>query len=252
LGLEVGRREDVAIQVSDAVSFDGVGSNGFSSGVFSNVESGAVGNGGSINLTAGSLSVTDGAQVSASTFGLGNAGNLNVRALESELIGTSPDGQFTSGLRSAVEVGAVGNGGNLTVQTGQLTVRDGAQVSAGTFGEGPSGNLEVRASDLVELIGTSAVSQFPSGLYTQVFPGATGDGGNLTVETGRLSVQDGAQVSAGTFGEGSSGTLEVSYADLPDGAELSFAAGNETVLAALHAWFDAQVNDHGDQATEGG
>lgn len=47
------------------------------------------------------------------------------------------------------------------------------------------------------------------------------------------------------------GRLTVSYTDVPDGAELTFGAANETVLAALHAWFDAQVNDHGDHATEG-
>jgi hypothetical protein len=47
------------------------------------------------------------------------------------------------------------------------------------------------------------------------------------------------------------GRLSVIYANLPDGAELTFRAYDETVLAALHAWFDAQVNDHGDHATEG-
>lgn len=49
----------------------------------------------------------------------------------------------------------------------------------------------------------------------------------------------------------SAGRLTVSYTDMPDGGELTFGAGDETVLAALHAWFDAQVNDHGDHATEG-
>ena len=46
------------------------------------------------------------------------------------------------------------------------------------------------------------------------------------------------------------GRLRVSYANLPDGAELTFVADDNTVLAALHAWFDAQVNDHGEHATE--
>ena len=46
------------------------------------------------------------------------------------------------------------------------------------------------------------------------------------------------------------GRLRVSYADLPDGAELTFAADDNTALVALHAWFNAQVNDHGEHATE--
>lgn len=47
------------------------------------------------------------------------------------------------------------------------------------------------------------------------------------------------------------GRLRVSYRDLPDGAELTFGAANETVLTTLHAWLDAQVNDHREHATEG-
>lgn len=47
------------------------------------------------------------------------------------------------------------------------------------------------------------------------------------------------------------GRLTVSYTDMPGGAELTFGAASETVLAALHAWFDAQVDDHGEHATEG-
>ncbi len=46
------------------------------------------------------------------------------------------------------------------------------------------------------------------------------------------------------------GGLRVDYGDLPDGAALTLSAGDDTVLAALHAWFGAQVNDHGEHATE--
>ena len=152
-----GNAGNVNITARDTVSFDGVSSNGFSSGAFSSVAPGGVGYGGSINLTAGSLSVTDGAQVSASTFGQGNAGDLNVLTVESvELIGTSPDGQFSSGLRSAVEAGAVGDGGDLTFETGRLLVRDGAQVSAATFGQGNAGSVNIKASDTVSFDGVSS------------------------------------------------------------------------------------------------
>lgn len=47
------------------------------------------------------------------------------------------------------------------------------------------------------------------------------------------------------------GSLKVSYSDLPDGAALTFVVEDKMVLTALHAWFDAQVSDHGDHATEG-
>ena len=53
------------LAATDTLAFDGVGSNGSSSGAFSNVGTEGIGRGGSINLTANSLSLTNGAQVSA-------------------------------------------------------------------------------------------------------------------------------------------------------------------------------------------
>jgi large exoprotein involved in heme utilization and adhesion len=137
-----------------------------------------------------------------------------VRASESvELIGTSADGQFPSGLFTSVQEGATGTGGNLTVETGRLIAQDGAVASTVTYGQGAGGTLAVRASESVELIGTSADSDKGSGLFTAVQEGATGAGGNLTLETRRLILRDGAVVSAATLGAGAAGTLEVNASD---------------------------------------
>lgn len=40
------------------------------------------------------------------------------------------------------------------------------------------------------------------------------------------------------------GKLQVRYEDLPAGARLSFASRDESVIAAVHAWFAAQRSDH--------
>lgn len=48
---------------------------------------------------------------------------------------------------------------------------------------------------------------------------------------------------------GKKGLLEVSYRDLPDGAELSYTSSDRAVVIALHLWFQAQVIDHGEHAT---
>jgi hypothetical protein len=48
----------VIITASDRVAFDGVGSNGISSGAYSRVEETGIGDAGDINITTGSLAVT--------------------------------------------------------------------------------------------------------------------------------------------------------------------------------------------------
>ncbi len=180
------------------------------SGLFATVEPGAKGVGGELSIDTGRLIVRDGAVVSASTLGEGPSGNLRVNATESvELVGRSSNGQFPSGLATAVYPGAKGAGGELSIDTERLIVRDGARVTTSTFGEGPSGNLRVNATESVELVGRSSNGQFPSGLAAIVEPGAQGVGGELSINTGRLIVRDGAEVTISTFGEGSSSNLKV-------------------------------------------
>ena len=165
---------------------------------------------GSVTIAARQLSLRDGTQVSTTTFGTGNAGELIVRTSESiELRGRTADGQFASGLFSRVNSGAEGTGGDLTIETKKLIVRDGALVSTSTDGTGRAGNLTIRASESVELSGTGA-SGSRSGVFAEVNPNAIGNGGNLRIETGKLTVENGAQVSTTTSGiRGDAGDIAI-------------------------------------------
>jgi filamentous hemagglutinin family protein len=206
-----GNAGNINIDVRDQVLLAGVGSDQFRTGVFSDVESTAVANGGNITFRSGRLQIRDGAQVSTATYGRGDAGNLSVETFGNvELIGTSPDGRFASGFFTSVFPGGLGNGGDLRfISNGRLLIRDGAQVSTATFGQGNAGNLNFLARDAVELTGTSANGQFASGVTSAVRSGAVGLGGDLNFTTFRLLIRDGAQVSTATFGRGNAGNLRV-------------------------------------------
>jgi hypothetical protein len=45
--------------------------------------------------------------------------------------------------------------------------------------------------------------------------------------------------------------VDVSYSELPAGAELTYSSTEPQLVAAIHAWFDRQVADHGDDAEAG-
>lgn len=45
--------------------------------------------------------------------------------------------------------------------------------------------------------------------------------------------------------------IEVSYRDLPDGAAIVYRTDDRTLAAAVADWFDAQLRDHGADATTG-
>lgn len=106
-----------------------------------------------------------------------------------------------------------GKGGNLTINTRQLIIRDGVQVQTATFDRGAGGTLTVNASESIELIGTS-VDNASSGLFVSGnlnydgFP-LIGDAGNLIVNTGRLVIRNGAALSAINQGLGRAGNIEI-------------------------------------------
>ncbi|BAY21977.1 filamentous hemagglutinin family outer membrane protein [Calothrix sp. NIES-2100] len=181
-----------------------------SSGLFANVESKATGNGGKLLIETENLRMVDGAQIAALTFGSGNAGSVNVQANQIELSGTSSGG-FPSGLLANVESGATGKGGTLNIDTQSLRLINGAQIGTGTFSAGNAGDLKIQAND-IELIGSSPSGQ--SLLFTLVTAKATGQGGNLTLDTDTLRLIDGGQIATTTFGSGKAGNLIVKASDI--------------------------------------
>jgi large exoprotein involved in heme utilization and adhesion len=192
----------------------GTSSGGSDSSINARSNSTATGTAGNLTIKTGELIARDGGQVSASTFGAGQGGNLKIDATSSvELIGINTvDSQFSSGLfaqQSTSGEAGKGNARNLTINTPLLRVIDGATVSAGTRGAGRGGELNIDTGNgRIEVIGTSSGGS-GSSISAQSESTATGAAGNLTIKTGELIARDGGQVSASTFGAGQGGQLKI-------------------------------------------
>ena len=124
----------------------------------------------------------------------GKAGNLRIRALESVEL----SGVFSEIL---AEVGneATGDAGNITIETEQLIVRDGAYISTTTSGAGDAGNITIETEQLI----------VRDGAYISTTTSRAGDAGNITIEAKQLNVRDGTTIEAATFGTGNAGSLIV-------------------------------------------
>ncbi len=129
-----GNAGNVTVQAKDAVSL----ANAY---ILSTVEAGGVGKGGNIDINAVTLSLIDGAQLQTLTSsgasdtqppGRGDAGNVNVKVTSAVDIAGKKD-NFSSGIFSRVEGGTVGNGGNITIDSGSFSLRDGDQISSVNF-----------------------------------------------------------------------------------------------------------------------
>jgi filamentous hemagglutinin family protein len=200
-----GRGGDLTV-MAKSVELMGTDVNGFGNTLATQTEAASTGNAGNLKIFADRLHIADGGQVSASTFGAGRGGDLTVQAQLVEVVGTDVSG-FFSGL-GAQSGFSSGNAGNVEISTGILRIANGAQVSASTSGAGKGGDLTVQAQS-VEVIGYDSVDGFSSVLSVQANRRATGNAGNLTIDTGRLRLTDGSEVSTSTFGAGKGGDLTV-------------------------------------------
>ena len=235
----LGDAGDVTINAGNLVSFDGVGSPSgrLASGVYSNVQSEAGGNGGEINITTGRLSVTNGAGLFANTFGQGNAGKVRISARDT----VSFDDGFAF---SNVGLRAVGRGGDVEITTGSLSVTNGAQLIANTEGRGDAGNVRIIARQIISFDGRK--DRFSSAAFSRVNPGAIGRGGDVEIITGFLSVTNSAGLTAETFGQGDAGNVSitaretVSFDGVKDG--FSSAAFSRVNPGAMGSGGDILVN----------
>lgn len=246
--LGVGDAGNLSIRSRDFVEVSGEipgGSDGFPGGLFAVVNFGATGQGGNLNIATSQLSVSDGSKVQAISFGNGDAGNVVIEAEQVAVFETAEPNFYFTGIFTGTGIDPrnvelpKGNGGSLTINAGEVSVR-GGKIAADTGGQGNAGSLFIQARDLVEVIDTSLETRRSSSITTNVGLRATGRGGDLTIQTPILTVL-GSPISASTSGRGNAGSLTVRA----DSVELS---GENPIIRnglRIPSGLLAQVNSSG-------
>ncbi len=228
-----GSSGNVTINARDTVVLDGENSLGTPTSLVSSLFLSS-GKGGDLTINTGSLFVTNGATLFTATYGLGNAGDININARNSVVFdGTgainNPSGRNVSTANSSVVQGAEGKGGSINITTGSLSVTNGANLNSSTLGNGNAGDILINARDRVSFDSSNGVQ---SGAISLVFFGAQGKGGDITVNANSFALNNGAGFISSSFGEGDSGNITVnarSTINLSDGSVLlttTFGPGN--------------------------
>jgi filamentous hemagglutinin family protein len=220
-------------------------------GLFASNNWPGTGPGGEVNVNTNTLSIVDGAQISAGTGGLGPGGNVTVEALESVYIDgdvyplftgifantfwladagtitvTTPELDIVEG--GFIQAGsfannhlAFGNANDIEINVDNLRI-DGGTISASTWTAGNAGTITVNASGTVTLQNsTGFVFSFggaPVGgleATTGSFftsSEATGNGGDIVVNAGELILLDGGAITAQTISAGNAGNIAINAA----------------------------------------
>ena len=141
---------------------------------------------GGIEITAPVISLTEGAQLSTSTSGMGLAGNIDLNT----------DNLVVSEATITAKTSGTGNAGNINIQPNSSPVLnislDDSEIIAATSRNlddtqsGKGGNIKLNAPESITITGTGTLNAETSG---------TGSAGSITVETNNLTVDDGTKLT---------------------------------------------------------
>jgi filamentous hemagglutinin family protein len=190
-----GESGSISIVATDSISFDGN-----NSGIFTNVEPGAIADGSNIILQANSISFTNGSALTAGNAGMGNTGNILIQANDRFL--AANDVLIQSNVGQSDNTSAVGNVGNINIEAKNVTLTGNAQLQAGFFSnsQGKSGSVVVKATD-------SIAFEDRSGIFTDVAVNAIADGGDIRLEADSISLTDTSGLTTSIAGIGNAGDI---------------------------------------------
>ena len=202
----------------------------------------AYGKAGDIKISAASISLTNGAQLSASTHSTGVGGNITLDATDtvelsgettntpiglsfsqesSNITGFPPDkyfggyipngtidnirfsgSVFPSGVFCQTTVDSTGSAGNLKIETGKLIINNGAAIATTTFGKNSN------AGD-ISIRASDSIKIDSGSILSGVAPNAIGNSGKVEMSTSSLELINSGIVQTQTLGEGVAGNIVV-------------------------------------------
>ncbi|MBL1178102.1 filamentous hemagglutinin N-terminal domain-containing protein [Pantanalinema sp. GBBB05] len=192
-----GARTAMFSVINEGATASGAGSNEFAGGVFDVL----LGNSnqpitGSVFIATGSLSLSNGAFLSTSTFGTGNAGAVIVDAKGAVSLTNG------SAFLSRVGSSGVGSAGGIVLAAKSLLVQD-SELNTSTLGQGDAGLVLALAKEQIELSGDAGIFS-AAGLNTAQTAGA------ILLSSPKLVVRDGARISVSNIGSGPAGDVIIS------------------------------------------
>lgn len=214
---ESGQGGHIVLNAEENIDISGTTSQGVGSqiGVNSRGEEANAGNGGSIQLNAQSIFISDGAQIGSITTSAGDGGQL---AIKSQTLTMTGDAQRIDGkiipTRLNANATSSGQGGSITIETNELNLQDGAQIAASSLGTGNGGSVSIQTENLtVSGMGQTGIGSSIAANAAGTIDNA-GSGGNINITADNITVQDGGQFTSSVLGTGQGGNISIEVAKL--------------------------------------
>ncbi len=160
----------------------------------------ASGDGGNINIKTPKIDLDNQSVISVSSDGLvsSNAGEINIDTRKIEINNKSQISGSTSG----------GIGGNININATELIIENKSKIITTTSGKSQAGNIKLIISEEVKISG------FETGIFADTTPESTGKGGNITLQTPELLIENDGIIAVDSLGEGEGGNITITNQNL--------------------------------------
>ncbi|MEM6611581.1 MAG: filamentous hemagglutinin N-terminal domain-containing protein [Cyanobacteria bacterium P01_C01_bin.72] len=204
--------------------------------------------GGDINLLGKNIRLLNGSAITSDTLGNLDGGTIKIQATDSlEIIGSDPTGTKFDPLLAGVDIFlpfasqissrtfGMGKGSNVEISAQNLNLTDGGTITLQTLNPlsinnpGESGSLEIAIADSIQLQGTRPLIRvgenvdnllspdfdldtaielnIPSEI--QILSFSEADGGNISIKTQSIRLENGTTIASSSFNRGNSGNLDI-------------------------------------------
>ena len=185
--------------------------------------------GGSINVQARNLELSGGELggsniragiTSESNSTTARVGNINLNATENVSLSQR------SSILNVVEESGVGNAGEININTTNLSLVEESKIDTSTFGRGNGGAIAIDAAETISIDGEVAVKNSSlladgkinsatfGNIVSVVQSTATGNSGEIEINTANLSLTRGGVITGGNFdGWGDAGKITINATD---------------------------------------
>ncbi|BAY81230.1 filamentous hemagglutinin-like protein [Calothrix parasitica NIES-267] len=229
-------KSDLSLQIKGVSQLNSEFVSGINTATVSSLKSG------NIVISTDNLSVEDGANLATVTFATGNGGDIHIDADNVKLTGFSAAANQPS-LLSASTLSS-GNAGNLKINASKLEISGGASINTSTLASGDAGYIAIDARDSVKITDTitenfgSAIRSHISSsatvlpeqvrIFFNLFSLASGKAGDIRINTPKLNIDNGGEVSVTNEGTGDAGSLYISadYLKLNQQSSIGAATAN--------------------------
>lgn len=173
-------------------------------GTFINVFS--LSNGGDVAIKAQNITIADESSVIAGIDGNlttddSQAGNITLDATDKIAIIN-----VSSVANQVFSPTTKGNAGDININSDSLLISNGSFIDTSTLGQGNAGNINIRLTG--DLVASS-----DSVILSEIFSGAIGNAGNITIEANSISLDGGSQLVSNVFGQGTGGNISLNVFD---------------------------------------